>query len=138
MGGKSKAPPPPDYSAIAGASKEAAEISAAVAREQLQWAKDQYASDREVTDQVIQDSMRRSQEQDALARKDRARYDELFAPLEADMAKDAQTYNTEGRREQAAGKAQADVSQQFEAARNNAEQELQSFGVDPTQIRAGA
>ena len=138
MGGKSKAPPAPDYTPIANASKEAAEISAAVSREQLKWAREQYAQDREVTDQVIQDAMKRAAEQDALAKKDRMRYEEVFQPLEDELVNESKTYNSEARREQAAGSAAAEVGQQFDAARNNAMQQLESYGVDPTQTRAGA
>ena len=138
MGGKSKAPPPPDYTPIANASKEAAEVSAAVAREQLQWAREQYAQDREVTDQVVQDALKRAGEQDALARKDRMRYEQVFQPLEDQLVEESKTYNTDARREQAAGSAAAEVGQQFDAARTNAMQQLESYGVDPTQTRAGA
>ncbi len=138
MGGKSKAPPPPDYGPIAQASKEAAEVSATVAREQLAWAKEQYAKDREVSDRVVEDAMRRAEEQDALARKDRARYETVFQPLEDELIADSKSYNSETRREHEAGAAQADVSSQFDAARHNAMEQLESYGVDPTQTRAGA
>ncbi len=138
MGGKSKAPPPPDYSGIAAASKEAAEISAQVSREQLAWAREQYNRDREVSDLVVEDALKRAEEQDALARKDRARYENQFQPLEDELIADARSYNSEARREQEAGAAQADVSMQFNAARQNAQEQLESYGVDPTQTRAGA
>ncbi len=138
MGGKSKAPPPPDYGPIAQASKEAAEVSAAVAREQLAWAREQYASDKAVSDQVVEAALKRQDEQDALARKDRERYETQFQPLEDSLIADAKSYNSEARREQEAGAAQADVSMQFEAARHNAMEELESYGVDPTQTRSGA
>jgi hypothetical protein len=138
MGGKNKAPPPPDYGPIAQASKEAAEVSAAVAREQLAWAREQYAMDREVSDTVVADALKRADEQDALARQDRSRYETLFQPLENQLVEEATSYNSEGRREYEAGRAQADVSQQFDAARTNAMAELESYGIDPTQTRAGA
>lgn len=136
--GKSKAPPPPDYGPIAAASAESARISAQVAQEQLAWAREQYYGDREVSDKVIQDALQRSAEQDALARKDRARYEQVFQPLEDQLVAESKTYNTEARREAAAGAAQADVAQQFDAARQNAMENLESYGVDPTQTRAGA
>ena len=74
MGGKSKAPPPPDYGPLAEASKEAAEVSAKIAREQLDWAKDQYFMDREVTDLVIESALDRLDTQDEVAAKDRERH----------------------------------------------------------------
>lgn len=136
--GKPDAPAPPDFGPIARASEKAAELSAQIAREQLTWAKEQYWNDREITDLVIESALTRMDEQDANAREDRQRYEEIFQPLEDDLAQDAANYASPERMEQEAGKAQADVSQQFELARNAAQDRLESFGIDPSQVRAGA
>lgn len=136
--GKPKAPPPPDYSGIANASKESAELSAKISREQLQWAKEQYAQDREITDKVINDALVRSAENDRTAAADRERYETIFQPLEDDLAKDARDYASPEKLEAEAGRAMADVSTQFQAARTAATERLESFGIDPGQVRAGA
>jgi hypothetical protein len=138
MGGKSSAPAPPDYTELAAASREAAEISAQVAREQLEWAREQYFLDRDVTDLVIESALDRLDRNDANAAKDRARTEAIYQPLEDQFAQDAQDYNSPWRREEAAGLAMADVSQQFELARDAATQRLEGFGIDPSQTRAGA
>jgi hypothetical protein len=138
MGGKASAPAPPDYGPLAAASKEAAEISAQVAREQLEWAREQYFLDRDVTDLVIESALERLDRNDADAARDRARYEAIYQPLEDQLAEDAQDYSSPWKREEQAGLAMADVSQQFDLARAAATERLESFGVDPTQTRAGA
>lgn len=132
MGGKSSAPPPPDYTPIAAASKEAAEVSAQVAREQLAWAKQQYASDKVINDKVVDKFLDTQDVNSANAAKDRARYESIYQPLEDSLAADARAYSSPERKDLEMGRAQASVAQQFESARDNAARRLESFGVDPT------
>lgn len=141
MGKKSDPPPAPDYSGIARASEASAAMSAQVAREQLAWAKETYAKDREVSNKVIQDMLRRQEELDTAAKKDRKRYEEIFQPLEEGLVKDAAGYTDErnaARAEAAAGAAAAGVSNEYALARTAAQDRLESFGIDPSQTRAGA
>lgn len=138
MGGKASAPAPPDYSALAAASERAAESSMVIAREQLDWAREQYFLDRDVADMVIESALERMERNDQFALRDRERYERIFQPLEEDLVADAERAQDPWEKERRAGMAQADVSQQFEAARQNAAQRLEGFGVDPSQIRAGA
>lgn len=76
--------------------------------------------------------------QDQWAQQDRARYESIYQPLEEQLAKEAEDYATPERQEMEAGKAEADVAQQFAAARQAAQDRLESYGVDPSQTRAGA
>jgi hypothetical protein len=141
MGGKSKAPPPPNYAPLAAASEASAQYALQASREQLAWAKQQYAQDQEITTRVIEDSIRRQDENDTIARRDRARYEQIFQPLEEELVEDARGYTDQrnrARAEAAAGRAAADVSQQFALARTAAQDRLESFGIDPSQTRAGA
>jgi hypothetical protein len=138
MGGKSSPPPPPDYTPIANASKEAAEISAGVAREQLAWAKDQYASDKAITDRVVNQFLRTQDVNAATAAADRARYERVYQPLEDRLAAEAIDYASPERQRIEEGRAQAAVAQQFEQARDSSMRQLESFGVDPTSTRAAA
>jgi hypothetical protein len=69
---------------------------------------------------------------------DRNRYRAETVPLEQALMKDAAEYNTQAKQEQMAGRATGDVSMAFEAARKGALANLESFGVDPSQTRAGA
>lgn len=138
MGGKASAPPPPDFGPLAQASRDAAEISAKVAREQLDWARERYDLDRELTDLVVETALDRLDQQDEAALKDRQRYEEVFQPLEDQLAEDAASYATPERGEFEAGRATADVSTQFDLMRESARQQLESYGLDPSQTRYAA
>lgn len=138
MGGKSDPPPPPDYSKIAAASEKAAQLSFQLGQDQLAWAKEQFAQNKEVSDAVIEAALKRAEVSDAQAAADRKRYEEIFQPLEEQLAYDAQNWASPERKEAAAGRAEADVAQQFQQARNTAQQRLEQFGVDPSQTRQGA
>lgn len=137
-GGKGKSPPPPDYSSLAAANKEAAEISAQVAREQLAWAKEQYASDSAANKEITDSYLPLLKQQAEASAKDRERYENVYQPLEDQLVDEAKTYATPERQDQEAARAVAGVDQQYEAARQAAEANLQSYGIDPGQIRAGA
>lgn len=138
MGGKAEAPPPPDYTPLAEASREAAQISAQVARENLAWARERYDLDRDLTDLIVETALDRMDREDQAAAADRERYQVLFQPLEEDLIEDAESYATPERIEFEAGRAMSDVSQQFELARAAAQDRLESFGIDPSQTRAQA
>lgn len=138
MGGKAKAPPPPDYSQLAAASEKSAEYSYKLGREQLDWAKEQYAQDREISDRVINRAMEIMDANQLAAEQDRTFYTENYRPLEQDLIRDAQTYGSAERRELEMGKAEANVAQQFEQARRAATRNLESFGIDPSSTRYAA
>ena len=138
MGGKNDAPDPPDYTQIAKASKESAQLSYKASQEQLAWAREKYASDKLIADKVIDSALQRQDVNDANAAKDRERYEGIYQPLEDQLAKEAEDYSNPERMEQNVAKAQADVAQQFDASRNRALQNLQSFGVDPSSLRSAA
>lgn len=138
MGGKSKAPPPPDYSGVAAASERSAELNFQLGQEQLAWARETYANDQQIITRVVDDAMRRAEVNDAAAAKDRERYEAIFQPLEDDLARDAQSFSSEERQRQEMEKAQSTVAQNFEAQRRAAIQNLESFGVDPSATRYAA
>ena len=138
MGGKGDAPEAPDYSELAAVSEKSAEYSYKTAQEQLAWAKKVYADNKAVGDQVIDFALGQMDKQAAWADADRARYEDIYQPLEDQAAQRAQDYVTPERQEYEAGKAEADVAMQFEAARRAAQDKLEGFGVDPSQLRSGA
>jgi hypothetical protein len=109
-----------------------------LAEEQFAWAKERYAEDKIVSKQVIDAALARQAEADKWAQEDRARYQSEFQPMEDALIKEAEEYNTPERREQEAGKAGATVAETFEANRRAAQQNLESFGVDPSSTRFAA
>ena len=138
MGGKNDAPDPPDYSKIAAASEKAAEYSYKISKEQLEWAREKYGKDSEIANKVIDSALKRQDVNDENAAEDRERYENIYQPLEDKLAQEALDYANPERLEQNAAKAQADVAQQFDASRQRALQNLQSFGVDPSSLRYAA
>ena len=138
MGGKSKAPPPPDYSAIAAASEKSAQYSFELGKEQLAWAKETYGKDNEIISKVVDAALARQQQNDEAALSDRQRYEEVYQPLEDKLVQEAQDYASPERMEQEAGRASASVAQQFDAQRMAAAQNLEAYGIDPSSTRYAA
>ena len=148
MGGKAKAPPAPNYTPIAQAQFASAQYSNEIAREQLDFAREAYATDRERLtaqdakwDTILNDQLQRQSELDTQARADRKRYEEIYQPLEESLIKDAAGYTDErnaARADAAAGRAAADVSNQIAAARTASQDRLESYGIDPSQTRYAA
>lgn len=136
--GKPKAPPAPDYSGVAAANAQAAQYSFELGKEQLAWAKQTYASDKATTDKVVSAALDVQARNDATAAQDRERYETQFQPLEDKFVQKALDYNSPARSDANAARALGDVSQQFEIARDNARQQLEAYGVDPSQTRAAA
>src|SRR5262245_50914294 len=126
--GKQSAPPPPDYGPLIAASREASERSFQLGREQLAWAKEQYAHDNAIVDQTTSKFLEAMDFSMANAAKDRARYEAVYQPIEDDWIKKANEFDSPERRAQEAGRAMAEVGNQFNAARSNAERELESYG----------
>jgi len=132
------APAAPDYTPIANASAAASAESAALAREQFAWAKQTYADNKGVTDKVVDRFLETQDSNDASAKADRARYESIYQPLEDSLAKDADDYANPDRKALEMGRAEASVGQNFQAARINAQRDLESFGVNPGATRFAA
>ena len=137
-GGKGSAPEAPDYGPLVAASEKSAKYSYKVAQDQLAWAKQTYADNKLVGDQVIDFALGQMDKQSAWADADRKRYEDIYQPLEEQAAQRAQDYLTPERQEYEAGKAEADVATQFRQARQTAQDRLEAFGVDPSQTRSGS
>jgi hypothetical protein len=137
MGGKAKAPAAPDYGPLIALNEKSAKMSYDLATRQQDWAEQVYNENKDVSDIVIEKALGQLDQQTADAQRARERYQSLFEPLEEQLAQDAQDYASPERMEQEAGKAEADVAAQMEQARNTAAQNLEQYGVDPSQVRQG-
>ena len=135
---KTYAPPPPDYSGLIQAQLQQTAVAQQQQQQQTDWAREQFEKTSEISDRVINDAFARQDKLDAQAAEDRARYQSVFQPLEDSLVQEAQDYASPARMEQRAGAAMADVSGQFALARAAAQDRLESFGLDPSQVRAGA
>jgi hypothetical protein len=132
------APPAVDLSGIVGALKEASEYAYKTGQENLDWAKQQFYENKEISDEVVGRFLSTQDELNANARKDRARYEGTFQPLQDAYIAEAKGYDSAARREKEAGAAQAAVGQAFDAARDSAVRNLESYGVNPAATRFAA
>lgn len=131
-------PDAPDYSPIAQASKEIADMMLTFYREQLDYQKESDAANRVILDQIMAVQIPAMQEQFQNYLYDRQRYEEKFQPIEDALIDEAMGYDTPERREFERSRAVSDVSQSFEAERQNAIRGLESYGVDPSVISSAA
>lgn len=131
-------PDAPDYKPVADSSLAAAQLQSQTSREQLDWAKEQYAQQAPITNAYLQSMIDSSAEQRSNAQKDRARYEHVYQPVEDQFVKTATGWNSPARADQEAGAATADIATAMEAARKTSTQALESYGVDPSQTRYGA
>lgn len=119
MGGKSS-PPPPDYSGME-----------ALGREQLQFAREQYAEIMPLTQRVAAQQMA-AQEQQMTQAQDYYDYQQqTFRPLERGLVADAERFSTEGYREQQAREAAAAAGRAFGITQDAASRAAASRGVNP-------
>lgn len=134
----SKAPGPPDLTPMAEGTVEAARIAQETALEQLAWAREQDALNRQLLDRVLTSQEMVQDETLRNAQRDRQRYEEIYQPLEDNLVQEFLSYDTPERRQEERGRAIADVNAAFDAQRRNALQRLESYGVDPSQTRNAA
>lgn len=136
--GKKSTPTPPDLSGYTDALAQQGEFSYMAAQDQLAWAREQDAKNRELLDQVLGPQLAAQADQQKWAQEDRARYEGTYLPIEQNLIQDFQSYGSPERQAQDRGRAMADVSAAFGAQRQNALQRLEGYGIDPSQTRSAA
>lgn len=136
--GKKSTPKPPDYSDLIAAQKEIGQLNLQAQKDQLAWAKEQDQYNRGVMERVLGVQLPIMQEQYDNALEDRKRYEEVYLPIEKNLVEEFQNYNTPERMQTERGRALADVNASFDAQRRNAQQRLESYGIDPSQTRGQA
>lgn len=130
MGGKSS-PPPPDYSAMAAASKYAADTAERLGTRQMDFAERQYAEMKPLAERVAAQQMA-AQDQQMQQAKDYYDYQTgTFRPLEQGLVRQAEEFDTNAYREQLASQAAADSARAFGAAEGITARNLARRGVGP-------
>ncbi len=104
-------------------------------RDQFDWARQTYAENRGVTNNIVNSFLNTQNNQNQYAAEDRARYQNVFQGQEDALVNDANSYNSEGRRDLMRGRAEAAVAQNFEAQRQNTMRDLESYGINPGSVR---
>lgn len=128
-------PKAPDMSGA----NEAARTGAAISREQFDYWKNNIAPDEQRQRQQMIDIGERSYKlsednqvfQQGLARKFDDRFWNTQAPLQDDLLAENAAFDTEARRDELAGQANADVNSSFAAAREQQQRGLSRMGVNP-------
>lgn len=72
----------------------------------------------------------------AWAKQDRARYQNIFVPLEDELVEDAQTWDTRWRRNQRANQMEADVLRSIAGQQATTDRQLSAMGVNPASGRS--
>lgn len=122
MGGKSYAAP--DYTPMA-----------AISKEQLDFAKQQYADMAPLARQIANQQMAAQNQQMAQAQDYYNYQQNTFRPLEQGLVRQAQQFNTEAYRNQLANQAAAASAQAFSNTQNQTNRAMASMGVNPNSGR---
>ena len=129
MGKKSS--PPPDYTALAAASKEAADVARQVGNRQLDFAERQYEETKPYLQQIA-DTQVAAQQQQMQQAQDYYDYQlETFRPVEQGLVADAERFNTDAYRQQQAQQASAAAGRAFTQAEAMNARSMAARGVNP-------
>ncbi len=133
MGGKSA--PAPNYGPMAAASREAAQVMGGLGREQLAFARQQYADLAPVMRGIAQ-SQQAAQDQQMQQAQDYYQYmQSTYRPVERQLVNQAQNFNTEAYREQLASQAAADAGRAFAQTQAASNRAMAGMGVNPNSGR---
>jgi hypothetical protein len=135
MGGKSSAPSPPDYGPLIQANEKTSKFAMRLAQEQWDWARRVYDENKGLMKDTNESFLKTMEDARIASEEDRARYKSIYQPQEDRLVHDLQTYDTPERRDKEVGAAQANVAQQFDAARDQNVAQLESYGVNPSATR---
>jgi len=138
MGDDDDAPAAPDYGPLIEAMTKSSNISNERAKEMFDWAKNAYNENKATSDIFTDKALGEMDKQIADSDRYRQRLQNIFEPLEDQLAWEAENYASPERQEFEAGKAEANVAAQVQQARQTAADRLEAFGVDPSQLRQGA
>lgn len=123
---------------MAQASADAAKQSYKLGEDQLAFEKQQWATDQPIIQRVADASITSQGQQNDFSKTMQGVYTGTFLPLQEDYAQKAKDWGSPAQQTINAGAAQAAVGSQMDASRNSALQQLESFGVDPTNTRYAA
>jgi hypothetical protein len=99
------------------------------------WGQQQYAKTSALSDQNINSYLTTSAQALANSQNDEQRYQTLFQPQENSLVQDANSYNSNARQQYEMGRAESQTGAAMDAARQNHQQQLQAYGIDPSSGR---
>lgn len=131
-------PAAPDYSNLIKASQAQVDKANNLQQQQFDWAKENYAGDKARADAVAKADIDNMTQSTAAAKQAQDRYTNTAIPLQDKFIDDANGYDTDARRDLNMGAAQGKVAASFDAARENAQRDLEAFGLNPSSTRYAA
>lgn len=121
---------------------QAAMKNAQIGEDWLDFAREQFTAGNirqeemdNLTEQVIDQQLATQEQQAGWATEDRARYKDVFQPLEDEFIKEVDNYGSSERQAQLAGEARADVLKAAETQRQTSQRQMASMGLNPTSGR---
>jgi len=127
----------PDYPQ-SGFLMQVAQLAQQYGQQTMGWALNQFAKTDALTDKAIDNYVTASTKAMELANGELDRYQNVFQPQEDALIRDANTYASGDRIRQDMGAAESGQEQASNAARIQAEQQLESYGIDPSSGRYAA
>lgn len=131
-------PPPPNMDRYTQEMMGSAEEWNQVARDQMQWAQGVNERNQQTLNRVLDTTLGGAERMTEYADADRQRYEDVFQPREDQYLQQIDDYASDRRLGEERGRQVADVAGQFDAARRNALQRLEGYGVDPSVARNSA
>jgi len=122
---------PPDYTPVAEASKEAAQIMANLGYEQLDFSQRMYEENAPILKEIAQTQIAAQNQQMEQGKEYYDYWKDTYKPLEQGLVDKAQNFNTEAYRNQLAQQAAADAGRAFNQTRAANERAMNSMGVNP-------
>jgi hypothetical protein len=104
-------------------------------QQQYAWGQQQFGKLDSLTDQQIDNFLRLGDVGEQMAKGLASRYDQTYAPMADRYAQEAETYASPQRMQHEMGRAQAGQMQAGKAALDNAERDLEAYGIDPSSGR---
>jgi hypothetical protein len=113
-------------------------VASGLAQQMNSWAQQTYAQTSAVTNEAVNNFFNASQQMMGLAGNMTSQYNNLFAPENADLVRDADSYASTDRQQVDMGQAGATQAQAGDQAVKNSEANLVSMGIDPSSGRYAA
>src|SRR5258708_4931200 len=109
-----------------------------LAGQMYNWAQNTFAQTSNITNQAVSNFFNTSQQMSGMSSRLADQYNNLFAPENAQLVADANSYASPQRMAVDMGQAGATQAQAGQQALSNSEEQLRSFGIDPSSGRYAA
>src|SRR5258708_5061094 len=113
-------------------------VASGLANQMYNWAQGVFQQTSQITNQAVGNFFNVSQQMLGLSSNLTGQYNNLFAPENAQLVADANSYNSDARQKADMGMAGATQAQAGDAALKNSEEQLRSYGIHPSSRRYAA